>query len=391
MRVVIESAKILDVAIPFIRPMGWASSASRDRAGCVLVLSGGGHLGFAGAPTFASPIYDEQFVGQTHGALGLFLAAIFAAGTSHRSGAIEISIQEASGVLKGFKGNTSAKAAIEVAMLDLFGRQRGLRAGETLASYARIRGHCELAARFDSLDETTSLRAQGTSLGMISTPELRVQELGRLASLGYRRVKVKVDSSVELGEMRALCASSQIELSADANGSMSDPKVVTALFEAGFCYIEQPFVPGSMRSLARLHDLTPAKIALDESISSLAALEDLIAYVRFDIAVLKLSRLGGIGPLLDAVAIAEAAHVGFFIGGMYDTPILRRLNALMVKALAPSEISDLGPDADYFGPSVSPALYRGGDGSLMILADDGISGSYIPGSESILAVQVIKN
>ncbi len=388
-KVEIESVKIVDVSIPFSRPLGSAVNTAERRHGCVVILSGGGHLGFGEAPVLVLPSYDEQFVRQTHVAIAVFFAEIFAGAKAYPLGADQVNIEDAIVVLGRFRGNSAAKAAIEMGLLDLYARQASISASEVIAQYARALGHIGIAGRFGEIDQSAPIQAQGTSLGIDEGQSTRLAQTHRLAALGYRRIKVKVDSDVNLEEMRELCASSPVEMSADANGTISDRDFAMALADAGFSYLEQPFAAGSMRDLARLHDLGATRIALDESISSPGALKDAVAYVPFSLAVFKISRLGGVAGLLEAVAIAEAAKLDFYIGGMYDTPILRRLNAVMIKALAPAAVSDLGPESDYFDASVPPSLYRQADGSLMLVGDDGLTGAYVPPEDCTSAIEII--
>ncbi|MDA8262237.1 MAG: hypothetical protein M0Z47_05330 [Actinomycetota bacterium] len=389
MLVHIESVKVIDVRIPFSRPRGSAVDPAFAKTACLVITRGGGHLGFAEAPVFAAPTYDEQFVAQTHAAIELFASAMLAKGRRDGS-AVELAVEEVVASLARYRGNSAAKAAIEISLLDLYSRQRGIGAAGTLAEYARQLGHLGMAGRFAALDEEEPIPAQGTSLALLEDETERSLEAARLSRLGYRRLKVKVDAPFEPDALKRLVAAADIEMSADANGTLADRDQLAALLGVGFSYVEQPFAPGSLHDLAQLHNVGlrsgSARIALDESISGPGALRDAIALVPFSVAVLKVSRLGGIAGLLEAVRIAEAAKIGFYIGGMYDTPVLRRLNALLVKALEPPEISDLGPDSDFFGSQIPPSVVRRGDGELMLVGDEGISGPFVPAEEHAAGV-----
>ncbi len=389
MLVQIESVKVIDVNIPFARPRGSAVDPALAKTGCLVLMRGGGHLGFAEAPVFSAPTYDEQFVVQTHGAIELFASALLARGRRNGS-SVEVAVEEAVASMARYRGNSAAKAAIEIALLDLYARQKGLGAAGALAEYARQLGHLGMAGRFAAIDEGEPIAPQGTSLALYGDGAERAAEMSRLSELGYRRLKVKVDAPIDAASLAPLVAGTGIELSADANGTLSGREELASLLGVGFSYVEQPFAPGSLHDLAQLHRIGlpsgSARLGLDESISGPGALRDAVAFVPFAVAALKVSRLGGIAALLEAVRIAEAAKIGYYIGGMYDTPILRRLNALLVKALEPPEISDLGPDGDFFGPEIPPSVVRRGDGDLMLVGDVGISGPFIPAEEHCVGV-----
>ena len=383
MLVVLDAVRIIDISIPFVRGLSSASNPQLYKSGCVLVFSGAGDLGFGEAPVFVEPTYTEEFVAQTHAALKLFMGVVFAQCVKVGLGSAEIDIEKAMTTLRAFKGNNSAKAAIENGLLDLYARQNCLAPGVVLAQYGRDLGFFEIAQRFESSSAnlTPVMIGQGTSLGLDHDLSARVLELARLERLGYKRIKVKVNGSLNFAELTELVRGSSVELSCDANGTLDDPQDAIELARCGFSYLEQPFRAGSVGYLRQLHrhlsQESDIKLCLDESLSSLEAVQDAIEFIPFSIAVLKLSRLGGIAPLLAAVQKLEAANISYYIGGMYDTPILRQLNAILIQALQPSEISDLGPDGDYFNREIEPSIYRDELGLLQFVNASYLSCAFV--------------
>ena len=383
MLVELDAVRIIDINIPFVRRLGSASNPQLYKSGCVLVFSGAGDLGFGEAPVFVEPTYSEEFVAQTHGALELFLGVVFAKCANVGLGRAKIDIDKAMTTLRAFKGNNSAKAAIEIGLLDLYARQNCLAPGVVLAQYARNLGFFEIAQRFESsaANLTPAILGQGTSLGLQFDHSARSLELARLERLGYRRIKVKVNESLNFGELTELVRGSSVELSCDANGTLVDPQSAIELARCGFSYLEQPFRAGGVGYVRELHrhltQESDIKLCLDESLCSIEAVEDAIEFIPFSIAVLKLSRLGGIAPLLAAVQKLEAANIAYYIGGMYDTPILRQLNAILIQALQPAEISDLGPDGDYFNREIEPSIYRDDRGLLQLANASYISCAFV--------------
>ena len=383
MIVVLDAVRIIDISIPFVRRLSSASNPQLHKSGCVLVFSGAGDLGFGEAPVFVEPTYTEEFVAQTHAALELFLGVVFANCAKVSLGHAEVDIDKAMTTLGAFKGNNSAKAAIEIGLLDLYARQNCLAPGVVLAKYGRNLGFFEIAQRFESqaANLTPVILGQGTSLGLQFDHSPRSLELARLERLGYRRIKVKVNESLNFGELTELVRGSSVELSCDANGTLVDPQNAINLARCGFSYLEQPFRAGGVGYLRELHrhlaQESDIKLCLDESLCSIEAVEDAIEFIPFSIAVLKLSRLGGIAPLLAAVQKLEAANIAYYIGGMYDTPILRQLNAILIQALQPGEISDLGPDDDYFNREIEPSIYRDEHGLLQLVNASYLSCAFV--------------
>lgn len=203
-----------------------------------------------------------------------------------------------------------ASAAVECAVLDALCR----RAGISLAIW---------------LGATRGRVAATLTLGI---DEAVTEE----AAEPYRNVKLKTASGVDLDVARWQGRN----ISADANGSLR-PDDVGRLAGTGLHHLEQPLAADAWSGhadLRRSHPRLP--IALDESIRTIADIEQAAAAAAADIVVLKPGRLGGLRAARSAHDAAVAAGLRVKVGGMWDTGI-GRAAAL---ALAGLPGCDVAPD-----------------------------------------------
>jgi L-alanine-DL-glutamate epimerase-like enolase superfamily enzyme len=112
-----------------------------------------------------------------------------------------------------------------------------------------------------------------------------------------------------------------VRLSVDANGSWDaeTARAAIAAFAAfGLRYVEQPLPSDDWEGAIALAAWSPVPIMLDESLSSMAAVERLIACGAPMLAHLKLAKLGGLDRLMAAGRRLMAAGIGVMVGQMNE-------------------------------------------------------------------------
>jgi len=143
---------------------------------------------------------------------------------------------------------------------------------------------------------------------------------------GFRDLKVRVgagDFADDLRRLRLLRDrfGDDVKLAADANGgwSLEDaPRRLGDLEPFRLAYLEQPVAPRGFDDLARLAEDSPVPIMLDESVSDARSIADLCAGGHRLMAHLKLVKLGGLGPTIDAAHRLRDAGVPIMIGQMNE-------------------------------------------------------------------------
>jgi L-alanine-DL-glutamate epimerase-like enolase superfamily enzyme len=110
-------------------------------------------------------------------------------------------------------------------------------------------------------------------------------------------------------------------LSVDANGSWDAEtarEAIAAFAPLGLRSIEQPLPPDAWEEMIALAARSPVPIMLDESLSSMAAVERLLACGVPMLAHLKLAKLGGLDRLMAAGRRLTAAGIGVMVGQMNE-------------------------------------------------------------------------
>ncbi len=138
---------------------------------------------------------------------------------------------------------------------------------------------------------------------------------------GYQCIKLKIgaidfqEELALLSYIRSHFSPSDIELRVDANGAFAPSEALEKLkqlSEYQLHSIEQPIRQGQAAEMARLCQLTPLDIALDEEligVSSLADRKKLLQEIMPQYIILKPSLLGGLGQADNWIEIAKKLNI----------------------------------------------------------------------------------
>lgn len=236
--------------------------------------------------------------------------------------------------------------------------EESLRAALPDAPVARAGVECavlDAMARIAGLPLRTALGGRGTDAleTDITIPIAGPDAMGALAAQwtarGFRALKIKVGRDLD-ADVRALEAVARAAASAtlrvDANAGYGGDEAV-ALVEACrrlaipvACW-EQPCAVGDWEGLARVIAVADAPVVADESVRSLADVDELVRRGFTGGVNLKLAKLGG---LLAARSVGEAARsagLSVMIGGMVETRLGMSAAAHLACALGGVEFVDL--------------------------------------------------
>jgi L-alanine-DL-glutamate epimerase-like enolase superfamily enzyme len=194
-------------------------------------------------------------------------------------------------------GNTGAKAAIEIALLDLVGRATGRPLYALLGE--RRRNRIALLAVIGSTDQVADLR-----------------EAQQRWAAGYRAFKIKVglsapeaDAARTQAVWRKLKANgAQCLVSADANQGYTVEEALRYTAAFGDCaldFLEQPVHGKDLRGMARIAAATAIPIGADEGIHSTADIERHRALEAVAGVSLKAIKLGGLRAMVDACRLCD--------------------------------------------------------------------------------------
>jgi L-alanine-DL-glutamate epimerase-like enolase superfamily enzyme len=181
------------------------------------------------------------------------------------------------------------------------------------------------------------------------------EQAARAAREGYECLKLKVGIGDDAGRVAAARAAAgpQMALRLDANGAWTVEEAVrtiAALAPAGLELVEEP--THGIEAMREVRAKTSVRVAIDETAATPGALGAGVA----DAVCLKISRCGGIGPLLAAATLTRQGGAEVYLASNLDGPlgIAAALHAAAALAsrgpMAPCGLATLGLFADFENP-----------------------------------------
>lgn len=225
----------------------------------------------------------------------------------------EIAAESVATLLRPVHGHQMAKAAIEMAVLDI-----------------------ELRARDESFGQFFgATRAEvdcGVSVGIHATIGELLATVDAYLEQGYRRIKLKIKPGWDVEPVRAVREKfGDVVLQVDANTaySLADAPLLAALDPFDLLLIEQPLPEEQVLAHAKLAKLVKTPICLDESITTAQAASDAIELGACRIVNIKPGRVGGYVEARAIHDLCAERGVPVWMGGMLETGIGRAANVAM--------------------------------------------------------------
>ena len=321
----------------------------------VMLETDSGHIGYGGAPA------TTAITGESHSSI------IEAIRTSIIPHVIDQSIEDLNQltgrIQTAIVGNTSAKAAVEIAIYDLFSQLHRIPLYKMLGG-----GEPQLAT-----DITIS----------VDYIKKMVEDSLAAVELGFEILKIKVgkDINLDIERVKAIwgAVSNKAILRIDANQAWTPRQTVTALRtweNAGveLELIEQPVKADDIKGLQYITERVQTPVMADESIFGPKAALELIRTRAVDIINIKLMKSGGISNAIKIADIAEIHDVKCMIGCMLESSISLAAAAHVAVAKS-SVITKVDLDASYlaqYNPVSSSLRFNNADISIADIPGLGI-------------------
>lgn len=203
----------------------------------------------------------------------------------------------------GREGPAPARCALDLALHDRIGRQRG-----------------EPLYRLLDLPQPPSLPTAIT-IG-IDTPEEMARQARALAN--YPILKLKLGSSDDEARLAAVrAARPDARLFIDANAAWQPDEAIQrlqALLPYDLELVEQPVPRADIAGMGRVQERLDVPVVADESVQSLEDVKQL-AEAGVQGINIKLMKLGGLAPALEIIAVARDAGMRVMLGCMIETSL----------------------------------------------------------------------
>ncbi len=244
---------------------------------------------------------------------------------------------------------TAARCALELGLLDAFGRRFGLSAQAWLGGEAAPR------VRYDAVLPFESPRKVGVLARVIK-------------AYGITQVKVKVGDDLErelatLASLRRLLGPT-VDLRVDANCAWTVDEAFGAI-ERMRAYrisaVEQPLPADDLAGLARLTAEVPESILVDESLRTVEEAERLVEAEACDGFNVRVSKCGGLLASMRIARIAQAAGLDVVVGAQVG------------------ESGILSAAGRHLAAAVGTPRYVEGSGGSLLLKEDLTAERVLPG------------
>jgi len=230
------------------------------------------------------------------------------------------------------RGHRMAKAALEMGLWGLVAAKEGV-------SLAQLLGG------------TQERIPVGVSLGIQATPEALVERATAAAKAGYRKIKLKIEPGREIAFVAAVReALPDAELMVDANNAytLDDAGLLAQLDDFDLMMIEQPLESEDLVRHAELQRRLRTPLCLDESITSVNRLEDMLRLGSGRIVNIKPGRVGGFTSSIAIHDMARANDIPVWCGGMLESGVGRAYNVALASLPGFTLPGDLSPSSRYW-------------------------------------------
>lgn len=209
---------------------------------------------------------------------------------------------------KAVRHQVAAHSGLEIAVLDAFGKARGVSLAEMFGGVS------------DSVETDMTL-----SLG---TPEKAGEDAAKFVKQGFQKLKIKVGLDVTTDADRIIAVrdnAPEAEIALDANQAFTPKDAVELIRQANgrgarVSMFEQPVRKDDFEGMRFVREHCPLPVAADETVFTP---EDALRVVRegaADMINIKVAKCGILGAL-EIVSICRTANVGLMIGAMMESKI----------------------------------------------------------------------
>jgi len=307
----------------------------------VLIHTDTGHTGYGEAPATAPITGDTlgSIIEAIHRFIGPRLLGQDVSNLNRLSGLIQSSMER----------NTSAKAAVEIAVYDLWAQLHGAPLYQMLGGGDPVIT-TDITISVDYIDKMVADSVSAIDRGFES---LKIK-VGKDIGLDIERVKA-IHAAVE---GRAL-------LRLDANQGWTAKQAVfamRALEEAGVVLelLEQPVKANDIDGLKYVTDRVNTPVMADESVFAPTQVFDLIQRRAADIINIKLMKTGGIANAIRIADIAQLYGIPCMIGCMIESSIsvAAAVHLAVAKSDAITKVDLDGPSLGLFNPVEGGVIFN---------------------------------
>ena len=346
----LEQIEVRHVRLPLRDPFETSFGRTTHKEFLLLAVSAGGVTGYAEGVADADPYYLPETNATVLHILKDFLAPLcFGLEISHP--------RELLPAFSRVRGHEMAKAALEMAVWELWARRQG------------VPLHQVLGGRGGRI-------ASGVSIGLQKDAAALVEKVEREVAAGYRRVKIKIKPGHDSQLVAAVRARfPKLPLMVDANSAytLRDVAVFRELDAYDLMMAEQPLAWDDIVDHVALQREIRTPICLDESIRSVDNARHALDLGACLIINIKVGRVGGFGGMLAIHDLCRSRGVPVWCGGMLESGIGRLANVHLQTLPGFTLPGDTSASERYFVEDlIDPPVVVEKDGTIQVPEGPGI-------------------
>jgi O-succinylbenzoate synthase len=349
----IDAVELTHIELPLKAPERTNYGVNVTRRVVLVSVLADGLRGWGEAAPLSDPTWNYEYPGTTWPILRDYLAPAVLG--KHLAAPTDVGGFYAGILGRGIRGHHFAKAALEMAVWDVFAKAAGVPLSHLLGG-------------------TRSRVPVGVSIGIQDTPSDLVRVVGAFLDEGYQRVKIKIMPGRDVGDLGAVrreYPDAQVMTDANSGYTLAD--------EFGLTMHEQPLGWDDIVDHAKLAPAIRTPICLDESILSPADARKAIELGACRYINVKIGRLGGHQACREVHDFMLARGLGVWCGGMYESGVGRAHNLHLASLPGYTFPGDTSASARYFREDIvdEPAVLNA-DGTVTVPTRPGIGVEVLP-------------
>jgi len=346
----IDRLEILHLKLPLVRSFETSFGRLIDHEVLIVRAESEGIVGYGEVPAMAAPLYTYETVHTAWHIIRDFLAPRLKGQEIAAPGPI-------SELFASVRGHNMAKAGIEMAVLDLFGKAQNRAVHQILGG------------------ERAEIPT-GVSLGIEESTADLLKRVEEAVSKGYQRIKLKIKPRWDVDVVAEVRKSfPTVPLMADANSAytLADLDHLQKLDAYELMMIEQPLGYDDYVDHAKLQAEIQTPVCLDESIRSYDDARRAFELGSCRIINIKQARVGGPYSAKMIHNLAKAKGAPVWCGGLLETGVGRAHNIALATLPGFTLPGDISASERYYAEDVvDPPVKVTPQGTLRVPEGPGI-------------------
>ena len=342
----ISSLTLYHISMPLVAPFETSFGRETDRECIIITLQAEGLTGYGECVASHDPGYNYETTGTAWHIIKDFIAPLILGQEIKHAHDFQHRVES-------IRGHHLAKAGVEMALWDLWGKRDGKSLKEM---FGGARDKVEV----------------GVSIGIQESASVLVRTVESYVRNGYNRVKIKIKPGREVEETLAVRkAYPQLRLQVDANSAytLESAQVLKQVDDLNLLLIEQPLFEDDIWDHRLLQTEFKTPICLDESVVSPRHARYALEMKACKIINIKPARVGGLSQGIAIHDLCKSQNIPVWCGGMLETGIGRASNLALASLPGFVLPGDISASDRYYHRDITHERFLLNDDSTITVPD----------------------